>query len=47
MADGEALQKCQAAMSNPLQLPEGIEPSDDPILQIRPAAYAVSVSRRN
>jgi catalase len=34
-------------MFNPLQLPKGIEPSDDPILLARPAAYAVSLSRRN
>jgi catalase len=27
-------------------LPAGIEPSDDPILQARSGAYAISVSRR-
>lgn len=31
---------------NPLILPEGIQPSNDPVLLARPAAYAVSVSRR-
>jgi catalase len=46
-AEGDALRTCQAAMFNPLQLPKGIEPSDDPILLARPAAYAVSLSRRN
>lgn len=30
----------------PLNLPKGIEPSDDPILAARPGAYAVSVTRR-
>jgi catalase len=47
MAEGEALAQCQTGMFNPLELPDGIEPSDDPILQFRPAAYAVSLSRRN
>jgi catalase len=47
IAEGEALERCQTGMFNPLELPDGIEPSDDPILQIRPAAYAVSLSRRN
>lgn len=47
MAEGEALERCQTGMFNPLALPDGIEPSDDAILQFRPAAYAVSVSRRN
>jgi catalase len=31
---------------DPLHLPEGIEPSDDPILQFRPGAYSVSIERR-
>jgi catalase len=47
IAEGDALERCQTGMFNPLQLPEGIEPSDDPILQARPGAYAVSLSRRN
>lgn len=33
-------------MSNPLSLPAGIEPSTDPILLARPAAYAASFGRR-
>jgi catalase len=47
IADGEALATCQTGIFNPTLLPDGIEPSDDPILQIRAAAYAVSLSRRN
>jgi catalase len=47
IADGEALTKCQTSMFNPTLLPDGIEPSDDPILLIRAADYAVSLSRRN
>ena len=31
---------------NPLILPDGIAPSNDPVLLARPAAYAVSVGRR-
>jgi catalase len=34
-------------MFDPLALPEGIEPSDDPVLQVRSPAYAVSLSRRS
>lgn len=33
-------------MFNPLALPDGIAPSNDPVLLARPAAYAVSYSRR-
>jgi catalase len=33
-------------MFNPLSLLAGIEPSDDPVLLARPAAYGVSFSRR-
>ena len=33
-------------MFNPLLLPRGIEPSDDPILHARPKAYSVSAYRR-
>jgi catalase len=47
IAEGAALENCQIGMFNPLQLPEGIEPSDDPILLVRAAAYAVSLGRRN
>ena len=31
----------------PGQLPDGIEPSDDPMIDIRNSAYAESFSRRN
>jgi catalase len=37
---------CDAMLFDPMVLPEGIEPSDDPVLQVRSAAYAVSYSRR-
>jgi len=43
-ADGVKFEK--ATMFNPLALVDGIEASDDPILLARPAAYAVSYSRR-
>jgi catalase len=32
---------------DPLRLPDGIEPSDDPVLRFRPPAYGVSVQRRS
>ncbi len=38
--------ECDPVMFNPTLLPAGIEPSDDPILNIRAPAYAVSLSRR-
>jgi catalase len=38
--------ECEAMMFDPMMLPEGIEPSDDPVLQVRSPAYAVSYSRR-
>ncbi len=47
MAAGEAATDCAARMFNPLLLPEGIAPSNDPILTIRPEVYAVSLSRRS
>jgi catalase len=31
---------------DPMRLVDGIEPSDDPILQARPGAYSVSYRRR-
>lgn len=31
---------------NPLNLPDGIKPANDPVLLFRPAAYAVSTARR-
>lgn len=37
---------CDPITFNPLVLPKGIEPSDDPVLHARSAAYAVSLSRR-
>ena len=37
---------CDPIAFNPLVLPKGIEPSDDPVLRARSAAYAVSLSRR-
>jgi catalase len=37
---------CDEVMFDPTMLVEGIETSDDPVLLIRPAAYAVSFSRR-
>lgn len=37
---------CDARMFNPVLLPEGIDPSDDPILNARAESYAVSLSRR-
>lgn len=36
----------KATMFNPLALPEGIAPSEDPILMARPGAYAVSFQYR-
>lgn len=42
--EAQAFEK--ATMFNPLALPEGIEPSDDPILMARPGAYAVSFQHR-
>lgn len=36
----------RALAFNPLNLTDGIAPTDDPILQARPVAYAISVSRR-
>jgi catalase len=43
---GEKDAECQKAIFNPVQLADGIEPSDDPILQARAGAYAVSHARR-
>ena len=36
----------KALLFNPLTLPAGIEPSNDPVLLARPAAYAVSFGQR-
>jgi catalase len=38
--------ECEREMFDPLLLPKGIEPSNDPILLVRSEAYAVSLSRR-
>lgn len=38
---------CHAMMFDPLLLPEGIEPSDDPVLLVRSPAYAESLTRRS
>jgi len=43
-AEQVAAQK--ALLFNPLALPKGIEPSEDPVLLFRPAAYAVSFGQR-
>jgi catalase len=37
---------CRDVTFNPLVLPEGVSPSDDPVLANRAAPYAVSLSRR-
>lgn len=37
---------CNRGVFDPLRLPEGIEPSDDPVLKARSAAYSVSLQRR-
>jgi len=42
----EGLQVEKTVMFNPLNLPDGIAPSADPILLARPSAYAVSYGRR-
>ena len=38
--------ECDPVMFNPVLLPAGIDPSEDPILLLRAPAYAVSLSRR-
>ncbi len=42
----EAAGNCRDTNFDPLMLPVGIAPSDDPLLQARSAAYAVSFTRR-
>lgn len=39
--DGDVL------VHDPLRLTDGIEPSDDPILRVRPYVYAISTERRS
>jgi catalase len=43
----EAAGNCRDVNFDPLMLPAGIEPSDDPLLQARSAAYAISLARRS
>jgi len=38
--------ECDRGVFDPLRLPVGIEPSDDPVLKARSAAYSVSLERR-
>jgi len=38
---------CDGRLFNPTLLPDGVEPSDDPILAVRAEVYAVSLSRRS
>jgi catalase len=44
--ESEAAGNCRDVNFDPLMLPRGIAPSDDPLLLARSAAYAVSHSRR-
>jgi catalase len=44
IADSAKVEK--SLMFNPLVLPDGIQPSEDPILLARPSAYAISYGRR-
>jgi catalase len=44
--EGEARGNCRDINFDPLALPAGIEPSDDPLLSARSAAYSVSFTRR-
>ena len=43
---GDQVKAQRSLMFNPLALPAGIEPSADPVLLARPAAYAVSFGQR-
>jgi len=44
--EGEAPGNCRDVNFDPLVLPLGIEPSDDPLLSTRSAAYSTSFTRR-
>ena len=46
-AESEAAGNCRDINYDPLVLPSGIEPSDDPLLSARSAAYAQSFTRRS
>jgi catalase len=45
-AESEAPGNCRDTNFDPLVLPSGIEPSDDPLLSTRSAAYSESFRRR-
>jgi catalase len=45
--ESEAEGNCRDVNFDPLMLPRGIAPSDDPLLQARSAVYALSHSRRD
>ena len=45
-AEAEALGNCRDINYDPLVLPSGIEPSDDPLLGARSATYSESFTRR-
>ncbi len=45
-AEGEAAGNCRDLNFDPLVLPAGIEPSDDPLLSAGSAAYSESFTRR-
>ena len=44
--ESEAAGHCRDVNFDPLMLPRGIAPSDDPLLRARSAAYAISHARR-
>jgi catalase len=44
--EGEAPGNCRDVNFDPLVLPSGIEPPDDPLLSARSAAYSTSFTRR-
>jgi catalase len=44
--ESEAPGNCRDVNFDPLVLPSGIEPSDDPLLSARSAAYSTSFTRR-
>ncbi|HEX9711661.1 MAG TPA: catalase family peroxidase [Actinomycetota bacterium] len=43
---GNQERDCERLLFDPMRLCDGIEPSDDPILHVRPHAYTVSSARR-